>query len=303
MPEDQVTNINTVFPVRVLITGAGSYIGTAIMKRLAQDPGRYDTQTLDMIGDAWKQADFADFDVVFHVAGIVHKKERPDMKDLYFSVNCDLAVETARRARQAGVKQFIFLSSMSVYGVDTGTISADTPVHPTSFYGMAKLQAEDQIRDLASDDFKVAVLRPPMVYGKGCRGNYPKLARIAVATPIFPDIRNERSMIHIDNLAEFVRLLIDSCGSGLFFPQNEEYVDTSEMVSLIAEAHGRKLHKVKIFNPLIRLLKAAPVRKVFGSLVYTKDLSAYNGKYCIRDLKQSILLTETETSETSEIDD
>ncbi|MHB1454840.1 MAG: NAD-dependent epimerase/dehydratase family protein [Saccharofermentanales bacterium] len=294
MPEDLVSNDHTASPVRVLITGAGSYIGIAMEKRLGQDPGRYETRTLDMIGDAWRQADFTGFDVVFHVAGIVHKKESPQMKDLYFSVNSDLAVETAHRARLAGVKQFIFLSSMSVYGLDSGTITAYTPLMPDTFYGMAKLQAEERIRDLASDTFIVAILRPPMVYGKGCRGNYPKLAKIAAVTPVFPAIRNERSMIHIDNLAEFVRLLIDSCGSGLFFPQNQEYVDTSEMVALIAAAHGRKMHAVNVFNPLIRRLKTASVRKVFGSLVYAKELSPSREAYCVRDFEQSILLTEAE---------
>ena len=136
-----------------------------------------------------------------------------------------------------------------------------------------------------------------MVYGKGCKGNYQRLAKLAVKTPIFPDIDNKRSMVYIDNLCEFVRLLIDDCGAGLYFPQNDEYVKTSEMVKLIAEAHGKKIRMTKLFNPLLRLLRLSTVNKVFGDLVYAQSMSSDYDKanYRIRSLRDSIELTETES--------
>jgi len=261
---------------KILITGANSYIGTSFEKWLAKEPEKYAVDTVDMIGDSWKQKDFSGYDVVFHVAGIAHVKETKKNKELYYKVNRDLSYETARKAKKEGVKQFIFLSTMSVYGVEKGIIDENTPLKPKTNYGKSKLEAEKLIIPLSNDKFKVAILRPPMIYGKGCKGNYPRLAKLALKTPIFPNIDNKRSMLYIDNLCEFVKFIIDDCSSGIFFPQNEEYVCTSKMVKLIAEAHGKKIRMTKLFNPLIRLLKIGIVNKVFGDLVYDKNLIMIN---------------------------
>ncbi len=277
---------------KILITGANSYIGTSFEKWLAQWPDKYSVDTVDMKDGSWNEKDFSQYDVVFHVAGIAHVSSDPKIEDLYYKVNRDLAYETAKKAKADGVKQFIFLSSMSVYGIETGVISKDTPLKPNSAYGKSKLEAEELISGLASD-VKVATLRPPMVYGKGCRGNYQRLAKLAVKTPIFPDIDNKRSMVYIDNLCEFVRVLIDDCGAGLYFPQNDEYVKTSEMVKLIAEAHGKKIRMTKLFNPLIRLMFGfGVVNKVFGDLVYEKRMSEYESNFRTYDLKRSIMMSE-----------
>jgi nucleoside-diphosphate-sugar epimerase len=278
---------------KILITGANSYIGTSFEKWVVQWPDKYSVDTVDMKDGSWREKNFSEYDVVFHVAGIAHIKETKENHDLYYKVNRDLAYETAKKAKADGVKQFIFLSSMSVYGMETGVISKDTPLKPNSAYGKSKLEAEELIGALASEVFKVATLRPPMVYGKGCKGNYKRLAKLAAKTPIFPDIDNKRSMIYIDNLCEFVRLLIDDCGNGLFFPQNGQYVKTSEMVRLIAEAHGKKIRMTKLFNPLLRLLRVSTVNKVFGDLVYEKRMSEYENNYRIYEFKETILHTES----------
>jgi len=242
---------------RILITGANSYVGTSVEKWLNKYPDKYHVDTVDMIGDGWRQKDFSGFDVVFHVAGIAHVSSDPKMKELYYRVNRDLAIETAKKAKSEGVKQFIFMSSIIVYGDSRSSnwvIDGNTKANPSNFYGDSKLQAEEGIKVLEGEDFQVVILRPPMIYGKGSKGNYSKLAKAARILPIFPDYDNERSMLHIDNLCEFVRLVIDNEERGTFFPQNAEYVKTSEMVRLIAEAHGKKIKLVKIFNPLLRLM-------------------------------------------------
>ncbi len=277
---------------KILITGANSYIGTSFEKWVAQWPDKYSVDTVDMKDGSWKEKDFSKYHVVFHVAGIAHIKETKENQGLYYKVNRDLAYETAKKAKADGVKQFIFLSSMSVYGIETGVISKDTPLRPNSAYGKSKVEAEELISGLASDVFKVATLRPPMVYGKGCKGNYQRLAKLAVKTPIFPDIDNKRSMIYIDNLCEFVRVLIDDCGAGLYFPQNHEYVKTSEMVKLIAEAHGKKIRMTKLFNPLLRLLRISTVNKVFGDLVYEMGMSECDSNYRVYKIRESIKRTE-----------
>ena len=286
--------------IKILITGANSYIGTSLEKWLARYSDKYIVETIDMIGDSWKEKAFSGFDVVFHVAGIAHVSSAPKKKELYYRVNRDLTIETAKKAKKAGVKQFIFMSSIIIYGesgkIGQGkVIDRDTIPEPKDFYGDSKLQAEKGLKALETDNFKIVILRPPMIYGKGSKGNYPKLAKAARILPIFPEIENERSMLHIDNLCEFIKLMIDNEESGLFFPQNKEYVKTSEMVKLIAEMYGKKIRLVKNFNSVLKLmgLKVGLINKVFGNLVYEESVSDYNRvNYQIRDLKDSIIATE-----------
>ena len=277
---------------KILITGANSYIGTSLEKWLGKYPDQYKVDTVDMKDGSWKEKDFSQYDAVFHVAGIVHIKETKENQDLYYKVNRDLAFETAKKAKADGVKQFIFLSSMSVYGIENGVIDKDTTLKPNSAYGKSKIEAEELINKLEDNSFVVATLRPPMVYGKGCRGNYPRLAGLALKTPVFPKVENKRSMIYIDNLSEFVRQLIDNRSGGLFFPQNAEYVNTSEMVKLIAEAHGKRITMTKLFNPLLRLLNISTVNKVFGDLVYDMSMSEYKSDYRVYGFRESIKKTE-----------
>lgn len=284
---------------KILITGANSYIGTSFEKWAAQYPDKYTVDTVDMIDGTWKEKDFSEFDVVFHVAGIAHVSSDPKMEDLYYKVNRDLTIETANKAKAEGVKQFIFMSSIIVYGDSSSinkkrVITKETVPMPSNFYGNSKLQAEEGIRPLESGNFKIVILRPPMIYGKGSKGNYPKLAKATLKLPIFPDTDNQRSMLYIDNLCEFIRLMITNEECGLFFPQNSEYVKTSEMVRLIAETHGNRIRLTKLFNVPLRMMGRyiELVNKVFGNLVYEKSMSDYKVNYRIRDLRESIEFTE-----------
>lgn len=261
---------------KILITGKDSYIGTSVEKWLMKEPDKYSVDTLDVKGNNWKDYDFTRYDTVFHVAGIVHLKEKPEMNDLYFKVNRDLAYEIAEKSKKDGIKQFVFLSSMSIYGIEQGVITRDTMPAPKSIYGKSKLEAEKLIEQLNDSNFKMAILRPPMVYGEGCKGNYPRLVSLAKKTPIFPDYPNKRSMIYIDNLSEFIKQLIDNDSKGLFFPQNKEYVCTSEMVKLIAKEHNREIYMTKLFNSIIKgLTRINTIGKVFGDLVYDMEISDY----------------------------
>lgn len=284
---------------RILITGANSYIGTSFEKWVANWPNDYSVDTVDMIDGLWKEKDFSLYDVIFHVAGIAHVSTDSKMEDLYYKVNRDLTIETAIKAKKEGVKQFIFMSSIIVYGDSSSinkkrVITINTKPQPANFYGKSKLQAEEGIKPLESANFNIVILRPPMIYGKGSKGNYPRLAKLARKFPIFPNIDNERSMLHIDNLCEFIKLMINNEESGLFFPQNSEYVKTSKMVKIIGDVHGKKVRLTRIFNPIIKFmgLKLELVNKVFGNLVYEQNISEYKEDYRLRDLKESIITTE-----------
>ena len=287
---------------KILITGAGSYVGESVKTHLLQWQDRYQVETLDMIGDGWREKVFSGFDVVFHVAAIVHQpksKDDPAQAELYDRINHRMAVETAQKASDAGVKQFVFMSSESVYGLcaavgSTVVITKDTPLNPTDNYGVSKKKAEEGIQALASESFRVAVLRPPMIYGKGCKGNYQTLAKLARTLPCFPWVENCRSMLYIENFAEFVRLIIDNEDSGVFCPQDGEYVNTSDMVSLIAHANNKNMILVKGVAWSLKLLRHVTglADKAFGSLCYDKALSEYPQNYCLKTLPEAVCATE-----------
>ncbi|CQR46226.1 GDP-6-deoxy-D-mannose reductase [Paraliobacillus sp. PM-2] len=284
---------------KILITGKNSYVGKSLESWLGNYPDGYSIDLISLRDDSWKEKEFSVYDVVFHVAGIAHVSSDPKMEDIYYKVNRDLTIETAKKAKAEGVKQFIFMSSIIVYGESSSelrVIGKDTAPNPSNFYGNSKLQAEKGVNSLKSDEFKVVILRPPMIYGKGSKGNYPKLAKASRKLLVFPDIDNQRSMIHIDNLCEFIKLIIENEESGLFFPQNREYVKTSEMVKLIAEVNGGKVRLTKVFNPILRFLgiRMGLINKVFGNLIYEKSISRYKDDYQIRDLRKSIELSELE---------
>lgn len=284
---------------KILITGANSYIGTSLEKWLRQWPDDYLIDTIDMLGEKWRNSSFTGYDVVFHVAGIAHVSTNPKMEGLYYKVNRDLAIETAKKAKNEGVKQFIFMSSIIVYGDSSHinkmrVIDINTVPEPANFYGNSKLQAEEGVQKLQDDKFNVVILRPPMIYGKGSKGNYPKLAKMAQKLPMFPDIDNRRSMLHIDNLCEFIRLMIDNEEHGVFFPQNAEYVKTSEMVKLIAKVHRKAIKLTMVFNPVLILMGygVGAINKAFGNFVYEKSISVYKQNYRVWDLQESIIVTE-----------
>lgn len=287
---------------KILITGANSYIGVSFEKYMEKFGDEYSVDTADMIGDEWKNKDFSTYSVVFHVAEIAHSdngKLTAEKEALYKNVNFTLAVETAKKAKADGVKQFVFMSSAIVYGASAPVgkkkvITAETEPSPANYYGESKLQAEKGITALESETFRTVILRPPMIYGKGCKGNYRALEKFAGKLHFFPYVANERSMLYVDNLAAFVKLMIDKNESGVFFPQNDEYTNTSLMVKSIAAARGRKMRLVKGFTPLIRFLGlfTGLVNKAFGNLTYDKSLSYPDFKPEF-GLEESIALSET----------
>ena len=288
---------------KVLITGANSYIGTSFENYVMQCHD-YQIDTVDMIDSTWRDKSFSEYNSVFHVAGIAHSdtgRVSEERKQFYYQINTDLTIETAKKAKADGVGQFIFMSSAIVYGDSAPIgkpkrITRDTPVAPANFYGDSKVQAENGLMKLADESFHVVILRPPMIYGKGSKGNYPQLSKFAQKLPLFPYIKNERSMLYIGNLTEFVKLMIDNNESGIFYPQNAEYVATSEMVQVIAQAHGKKTRLVKGTTVPLKAMSHATglVNKAFGNLSYDMSMSEYKENYRKFSFEESIRQTEVE---------
>ncbi len=274
---------------KILISGSGSYIGISLERFLSQWPEAYQVDTLDVIGDKWKTADITGYDAVFHVAGIAHQKETAENRHLYFEVNRDLAAAMAQKAKDAGIPQFIFMSTMSIYGLESGVITPATRPQPKNSYGQSKWEAEEAMRAMEDDSFRVAVLRPPMVYGKNCRGNFQTMKKLVEKSPIFPAVRNQRSMISIDNLCSFVRMAVDNQLSGTFFPQNREYVSTTAMARIMADSLGRNVWFSRAAGLAVQTLASfyPTARKAFSSLTY-ENCEQHNYCYCVEEFEVSV---------------
>lgn len=292
---------------KVLITGANSYIGISFDDYVSEHYGaEFSVDTVDMIDGSWRKKDFSSYDVVYHVAGIAHADVgniSEEVKDKYYEINTNLAIETAKKAKSEGVKQFVFMSSAIVYGDSAPygkvkRITEEIEPQPTNFYGDSKWQADIGVRELAEDTFTVAVLRPPMIYGKNSKGNYPTLAKMAKKLPFFPDVQNERSMLYIENLCEFLCQVMIRGEGGVFWPQNAEYTRTSELVKIIGAVSGHKIIVSKAFSWGVAIASRMPgkvsrlANKAFGNMSYDQSLSQYDFNYQVVDLKESIRRTE-----------
>lgn len=301
---------------RMLITGAGSYVGESVRKYMMETaPGAYLIDTVDTMGDNWKKADFRQYDVVYHVAGIAHVNADPKMEPLYYKVNRDLTIEVAKRAKEAGVKQFIFMSSQIVFheskSLKTEVLTKDTKENPNGFYGDSKLQAERGLLEIveglkgervnpltseahnpltSSEGMKICILRPCMVYGPNAKGNFPRLARLATKVPVFPAWHNKRSMLYVDNLAEFVKQCVDRELEGTFYPQNREQADTVEIIRYFAKAAGHKVWITRLLNPFVWLgsFVLQPVNKMFSTYYYAPEMSKMDFDYQLVSFEESL---------------
>lgn len=288
-------------PVKLLITGAGSYIGESFKNYCESYYPNINIAILDMTDNSWREADITPYDAVLHVAGIAHADVGGvpvSEQEKYYTINTDLAVECARKSRESGIKQFIFMSSMIIYG-DEKFIDFHTIPRPINFYGDSKWLADKGVRAEAGEGMVVAVIRSPMIYGKGSKGNYPVLAKIARKLRFFPDIDNKRSMLYVENFCEFAGQLVCSGEGGIYFPQNREYSRTSSMVQEIAEVSGKRVKLIKLLSPAVNMASYIPgkvsrlIEKAFGSSYYAQALSVYDGlDYQKISLEESIKLTE-----------
>lgn len=281
---------------KLLVVGKSSYVGAKLIEWMKKKYGNEITITSIGTRDGeWKQFNFCKYDVVIHVSGLAHVQENLQTKDKYYEVNCVLTEEVAKKAKKSGVKQFVFLSSMSVYGVKSGIINNDTPLTPKTYYGDSKLKAEISLKKLENEKFLVAIIRPPMIYGMGCKGNFQKLRLFSLRSPFYPDFYNKRSMIFIDNLSTFIDDIIINSRRGVYCPQDKAYVETRNMIRLVSHFNGHNIIPISIFNPLIKYFtKQNFVGKILGDLVYDQDafLIEKNISENYLDFKEAIKLTE-----------
>lgn len=286
--------------MKVLITGKGSFIGRNL-KVWLEKTGKFIVDELDMENSNWINYDFTPYDTVIHVAAIVHKKKAKIPWQTYYKVNTILPFEVAKKARDSNVEQFIFFSTMAVFGQGKklpkgNIIDTKTKLNPKNYYGRSKLMAENRILKLSSNKFKVTILRPPNVYGYGCPGNYiSSFVKLVKLTPIIPVVYTDckQGLIYIDNLCGFVYQLIKDRKPGIFHPQDQEGISTFTLLLEIASLTNKKVLYSKLLGKIISLFDKIPiVIKVFGGVSYSTTLSKkpYNN-YSRVDFKKALKKT------------
>lgn len=283
--------------MKVLIIGKDSYIGNHIDEWLTEYG--WSVTQLDVLTDEWKTFDYSSYDSIVHVAGIVHRPDCHDW-DLFKRVNTDMPIAIATMAKEQGVKQYVFFSTMAVYGAGKALApnitDANSKLEAKGMYGRSKLMAEEGLAKLQDNHFKVAFVRPPSVYGKGCKGNYiSRFAMVAQKMPVIPTAYTDvkQSFLYIDNLSELVRLIIERELDGPFCPQDDVAVSTNELLKTICEALGKKYHGSRFLGLFVPLIKFIPiVKKAYGGMEYAKSLSDIKGiDYVVVPFKEGMKRT------------
>lgn len=269
---------------KILVIGEHSYIGNYFeLYCLKQEKNQFKIDKAGAANESWKQYDFAMYDVIFLVAAIVHKKETEDKRFLYEKINRDMAIEVAQKAKNAHVEQVIFMSTMAVFGAKVEKVTKNTKPKPTTLYGSSKLEAEKKLLEMSSEEFIVTIIRPPMVYGPNCPGNFTKLKKLAKYAMVFPKVENQRSMIYIETLCAYIENMIKTPKTGIYHVQNREYINISNMFVQIRKAYGKHTYVISGFQIIIQLIskKIYLFHKVFGDCYYDTSLLKELQKYYI----------------------
>ena len=283
---------------KIMLVGVGGYIGNKFTEYIKKNYPDWQVDAVDSMNRKWADADFHGYDAVYNVSGLAHANARQSTEEQYYAVNGQLPIDVAIKAKTEGVKIFVQMSSMVVYGDmsdldEEKNIFADTvPTEPT-IYGKSKMMAERGLQKLVDRTFQVAIVRPPLIYSENARDNFPRLVNFAKKMPIFPKLKNQQSMVYVDNFCELVHLIIEHNKGGIYYPQQEVYIETSKIVGDIAQKVGNHMWQTRLFNPFLRLLskseKLAFIHKAFGSITYDMSISNhFDGKYRVVSYEESI---------------
>lgn len=283
---------------KVMLVGTGGYVGCKFTEYIDKNYSDWKIDAVDSMNNKWAEADFHGYDAVYNVSGLAHANARHGSEEQYYEVNGKLPIDVATKAKAEGVPIFIQMSSQIVYGDMSGLgeekiITAETVPSEPTIYGKSKMMAERGLQTLVDENFQVAIMRPPLIYSEFARDNFPRLVNFAKRMPIFPKLENKQSMVYIDNLCELIRLIIENNKGGIYFPQQECYIETSKIVADIAKAVGNKMWQPRFFNPLLRLLSKVPqlgfIHKAFGSIAYDMEMSNhFDGTYRVVSYEESV---------------
>ncbi len=272
--------------INILLTGGNGFIGSYFKENYGK---KNNISTFSFQNDNLDKLDLADIDTIIHLSALVHQMGGAS-KEEYFRVNVDNTLALAHKAKQSGVKQFIFMSSVKVYGEESNTPYIEsTKCEPQDDYGRSKLEAERQLLALEDEGFIISILRTPIVYGYGVKANIQNLIKLIQKVPVLPfaKIKNKRSMVYLGNLCALMDKLCEAGTSGIFLAGDDHAVSTSELIELIANKLHKNIYLVKIpfFETLLRFIKPSFHKRLYESLEVnnsdTKKVLNYDNPYTI----------------------
>ncbi len=252
---------------KILITGANGFVGKSFIDMYKTN---FDIKKFSFLRDDFNSLNLSNIDTVLHLSALVHQEKYIE-KELYEKVNITQSVDLAKKAKADGIKQFIYMSSISVYGLEVGVIDKNTKCKPISDYAKTKLKAEDELQKLEDDSFKIVILRVPLIYGKNAVGNVKKLKNLIQKFPVLPfaNINNKRSMIDIDSLCSKMKNIIDEEKNGMFILSDDKPLSTTELIQLIASNLDKKIYLINIpfFESTLKFFKPSLYNKLYCDLV------------------------------------
>jgi nucleoside-diphosphate-sugar epimerase len=254
---------------KILLTGGTGFVG----RRFAEyNKHKFDIITVNLRQVSVEEIDFSGITAVVHMAGLAHQLKKTPAA-AYFAVNTELTELLARRAEASGVPQFIYISSVKVYGEGSSqVITEQTPCSPEDDYGKSKLAAEDILKKMENASFKVAIVRPPVIFGPYVKGNMLRIMRLVQKNRFLPfkGVNNKRSMIFVDNLVEFVNAIISKQQAGTFLPAEENPLSTEELINFIHQGFDSQSRLIKLPEPLVIIIKLmfpGLHKRLFGSFI------------------------------------
>lgn len=272
---------------KILLTGSNGYLGSSFIN---QYKNKYLFQKFSLLNQKLEDINFDGIDIVLHCAALVHQKVEHSYEK-YYEINVEYPSRLAKLAKQNGVKQFVFISTIAIYGEDKEKIDENTTYEPITPYGKSKLEAEKELLKLNDDSFIVSIIRPPMIYGRNAPGNIDSLIKLVKKLPILPlgKIQNKRTFIFIQNLCYAIDEIITQKQNGTFLVSDDEPLSTSKLIELIAKNLDKKIYLIKIpfFESLLKLVKPSFHKRLYGSLevdnTITKKKLNLKNPYSVED--------------------
>ena len=274
--------------MKLLLTGSSGFIGTYFIDHYRK---KYDIFTFSFQNDDLDTLALREMDTIIHLSALVHQMEGAPYEE-YVRVNVKQTLDLAHKAKEDGVKHFIFMSSVKVYGEETYTAYTETtPCEPQDDYGISKFEAENQLSAMEDENFTVSIIRTPIVYGYGVKANIQSLINLIKKIPILPlgSIQNKRTMVYIGNLCALLDKISETQKRGIFLAGDDHSISTSDLINLIAKELNKTVYLIKIpfFESLLKQFKPSFHKRLYESLEVnnhiTKEILNFDNPYSVEE--------------------